>query len=151
MGVCGNEGGGCVGCEVLSRAVVYEGRGCVLSRAMVYRRDGNWKLTIPECGKLLSTGVLRRVIIFDGREWGCGAAIKKSNSIASPSEAHSLIIKFARTRNPGGASTASRPVNICSRTAPLGSRPGGDQKAPRPHAAPKSRSCSPMSGAAKRS
>ena len=30
-----NEGRGCVGWEVLSRAVVYEGSGCVLSRAVV--------------------------------------------------------------------------------------------------------------------
>ena len=52
---------------------------------------------------------------------GCGAANKKSNSYSkSIRSTHSLIIDFARTRNAGGASTVSRPVNIGSRTAPSG-------------------------------
>ena len=36
VGLEGNEGRGCVGWEVLSRAVVHEGRGCVVSLAVVY-------------------------------------------------------------------------------------------------------------------
>ena len=69
----------------------------------------------------------------------------------------------ARARNAGGASTASRPVNICSRAAPSGCasrNPSGQPSWRRPRssqaplgggAVPKLRSCSPMSGAAKRS
>ena len=63
----------------------------------------------------------------------------------------------------GGASTASKPMNICSRTAPSGGdsrNPSGQPSWRRPRSSqaplgggtvPKLRSCSPMSGAAKRS
>jgi len=47
----------------------------------VVYEDENWKLlTIPECGMLLSIGVLRRVIILTADVcvgMGCGAANKE--------------------------------------------------------------------------
>ena len=93
------------------------------------RRDENWK----------STRVLRRVIILPAEicvGMGCGAANKKSNSYIRST--HSLIITdFARTRNVGGASTAQVAVPA--------ENPLGDGTAP------KSRRCSPTSGATKRS
>ena len=96
-------------------------------------------MTIPDCGMLLSIG---RGLCGDG------VRCRKQEEKQLDQKHTSLIVDFARTRN---ASTASGSASRKSSGRPPWRRPRSSRAPLGGGAAPKSRRCLPMSGAAKRS